>query len=117
MEDIRKWMTLTENEWLKSGDLTNWYSDADVAQWFPKEGEAKDGNIFFDVHGNWFELLDEEDDEQKELALAQDYFAEWVMDELKPAWISNIKILDDEERYSQEYYWKIEQGEDDPDEY
>ena len=122
MKDLRKWMNLSEalgltrkhqndDEWLKSGDLTNWYSDGDVAMWFPEEGE--DDGYIVGIQENWFELLDREVNETKQLALAQDYFQEWVMDEHKPAWITELKIVGS----SEEYYWKIEKGEEDPDDY
>lgn len=107
MNDMRKWINLLNEEsrdhWLQSDD--GWYSDEDVSKWFPVTG-AMGRN----VQGDWFELLDRKDP-NKELFIAQDFFQKHVLDEYKPAWISDMKIEDEED-----YFWKIERGEDDPDE-
>lgn len=108
---MRKWINLLNEEsrdhWLQSDD--GWYSDADVAKWFPETGVDADGDEYH-VQGNWFELLDREDP-GKELFIAQDFFQKHVLDEYKPAWISDMKIEDEED-----YFWKIERGVHDPDE-
>lgn len=127
MTDMRKWINLAEAKMAVSGlkPLPNfgkvakklgkgWHHDRSMPNFLVSEMEVDDDDgegpyLMDDVHEQWFELLDGSGDELYEAA---DFFQKFLKPEYRPAWISNMKIIDDED-----YYWKIERGEPDPDDY
>ncbi len=93
MNDMRKWMNLSEDdEWIEDGEVAEVY-------------------IQLRFQEDWFQGLDTIPD-SRQLFTAQDMFQQYIRPELEPAWITDMKIGDDEETY----FWKISRGEDDPDE-
>ena len=103
--DIRKWITLIEDE--ETGE-PGWIYNFEV----------RDKYIENRHQDEWDELTSRIDmrHHRRALYMVQDAFQKWIRPWMKPAWISDIQVR--RSRDSSHIMWKIGTGgEDDPDEY
>ena len=122
--DMRKWINLAEASnvpgtkkspflrFHKHKNIGEWYTDDEMAEkFFPEWAPASDNDWDefaddpdeeIDVHEKWYELVSDVPEGEQTLGAADQFFAEYALDEYSNFQIIDYKVVDGDE-----FYWRV----------